>query len=137
MDKTDFMNYRQLAFEVKQLRANLQALEGTIYAPSGQKYSHTPRASSGQGHTMDNVVATHAALEELYLTKLAEKNAQLLAVEQAIDTLDQPAERMVMRYRYISGYGWRRIVNLMIPKGYSERQVYRLHGYALEKLKNA
>lgn len=137
MEKDDFINYRQLAHEVRRLRANLQALEATIYSPSGQRYSHTPRSSSNQGRTMDAVVASHVALEELYLEKLTQKNQQLLAIELAIEALPDPGERLVMRYRYIDGHGWRRVCELMQSKGYSERQVYRLHGWALEKLKEA
>lgn len=135
MEKTDFMNYRLLAYEVKRLRGELDALEGTIYSPTGQRYSLTPRASSGQGRTMDDVIASHAALEDHYLAKLAEKNAQLLAVERAIESLEDTAERLVMRYRYIDGHSWRKVCYLLQSKGYSERQVYRLHGWALEKLK--
>ena len=135
MEKTDFQNYRQLAHEVRRLQASLRALESSMYSPSGQRYSLTPRAPSSQGHTMDNVVASHAALEELYREKLVEKNTQLLAIEQAIEALADPGERLVMRYRYIDGYGWQKVCMAMLARGYSERQVYRLHGWALEKLK--
>ena len=137
MEKDDFVNYRQLAQEVRKLHAALQTLEATMYSPTGQRYSLTPRSPSGQGKTMDAVVASHVALEELYLEKLAQKNRQLLAVELAIEALQDPGERLVMRYRYIDGYGWHRICELMQSKGFSERQVYRLHGWALEKLKEA
>lgn len=135
MEKTDLINYRLLAQEVQLLRGRLKTLEGTIYAPSGQRYSLTPRAPSGQGRSMDDVIASHAALEDLLLKKLEEKNQQLLAVYQAIESLADPAERLVMEYRYIDGLSWRQVCQRMLPKGVSERQVYRLHGWALEKLK--
>jgi DNA-directed RNA polymerase specialized sigma24 family protein len=134
MEKIDFINYRLLAQEVKRLKVRLDALEASIYSPTSQRYSLTPRGSSG-GRTMDDVIASHANLEEFYRTKLAEKNTQLLAVEQAIDGLADPGERLVMRYRYIDGRSWRQICTTMQSRGYSERQVYRLHGYALEKLR--
>lgn len=135
MTKEDFINYRMLSFEVRRLRASLKELEESIYSPAGQRYSLTPRASSNMGRTMDDVVASHAALEEMYQAKLAAKNAQLLAIEEAVESLKDPAERLVMRYRYIDGHKWSRICQAMLPRGYSERQVYRLHGWALEKLK--
>lgn len=134
MEKSDFQNYRLVAYEVKRLRVHLDALEASMYSPTAQRYSHTPRGTSS-GHTMDAVVASHAALEEKYLEALAAKNAQLLAVEDAIESLADPAERLVMRHRYIDGHGWRKVCTLMQARGYSERQVYRLHGWALEKLK--
>lgn len=134
MEKDEFFNYRMLTFEVKKLRSTLSALEASIYSPAGQRYTLTPRGTSG-GHSMDDVIASHAALEQLYREKLAEKNARLLAVEQAIESLPDPAQRLVMRYRYIDGHGWRKVCSLMQPRGYSERTIYRLHGEALQKLK--
>lgn len=135
MEKSDFQNYRVLAQEVRTLQSRLKELEATIYAPAGQRYSLTPRASSDHGRTMDDVIASHAALEDRFLRALAEKNRQLLVMYQAIESLDDPAERLVMEYRYIDGYSWRKVCYLLQSKGYSERQVYRLHGWALEKLK--
>ena len=137
MEKDDFVQYRQLAQEVRRLRSKLKELEASIYSPSGQKYSLTPRASSGQGRTMDDVVASHAALEKFYLEKLTEKNIQCLASEQAIESLRITGERLVMRYRYIDGLSWQKVCQAMQVRGFSERQVYRMHGWALEKLKEA
>lgn len=135
MTKDDFKNYRLLACEVRRLETQLKELEGSIYSPTGQRYSLTPRASSGKGRTMDDVAAAHDALKEHYMKKLAEKKAQQLAVEQGIESLPNPAERLVMSYRYIKGMSWYQVCRVMQPKGYSERQVYRLHGFALERLK--
>lgn len=135
MEKTDFQNYRMLAQEVRTLQSRLKELEDTIYSPTGQRYSLTPRAASGQNRTLDDVVAAHAALEDRLLQALAEKNKQLLVVYQAIQSLADPAERMIMEYRYIDGHSWRKVCFLMQRQGVSERQVYRLHGWALEKLK--
>lgn len=134
MQKDDFTNYRLLAREVESLRSALKALEGSIYSPTSQHYSLTPRSPSGQGRTMDDVIASHAALEDLYKEKLQQKNALLLNVELAIESLPV-AERLVMRSRYIDGRSWRKVCEQMRSRGYSERQVYRLHGWALEKLK--
>ena len=135
MEKSDFQNYRMLAQEVRTLQSRLKELEETIYAPAGQRYSLTPRASSGPGRTMDDVIATHAALEERFMKMLAEKNKMLLVVYQAIESLADPAERLIMEYRYIDGHSWRKVCFLMQRHGVSERQVYRLHGWALDKLK--
>lgn len=135
VEKTDFVNYRALAREVRQLRAHLEALESSMYAPKGQRFTSMPNPPAGEGKTMADVVCRHMELEELYLAKLAEKNAQLLRVEQAIDSLESAGERLVMRLRYLDGHGWARICAEMAALGYSERTIYRLHGQALLKLK--
>jgi hypothetical protein len=84
---------------------------------------------------MDEAVDGHMRLETLYREKLAAQEARMYAIEDALDVLEDPAERIIMRERYISGHSWVRICDMMRSWGYSERQVYRLHGYALLKLK--
>lgn len=134
MEKTDFLNYRALVREVQQLRSQLAALESSLYSPKGQRFSSTPRAASGPKKTMDDAVAGHIKLEALYREQLAEKENRQAYIEWAIASLDTP-ERLVMRFRYIDGYGWPAVIREMQKVGYSERTVYRLHGLALLKLK--
>lgn len=135
MEKSDFLSYKTLALETQQLREQLATLEGSMYSPKGQRFTSTPRVPSGSGSTMEGVVARHMKLEELYRGRLAEQEAQLLKIEGALQSLSDPGERVVMRERYILGTRWPAVVMKLQKLGYSERQVYRLHGYALAKLK--
>ncbi len=135
MEKIDFINYRSLAREVQQLKSQLAILEASLYSPRGQRFSSTPRGGSGPKKTMDDAVAGHIRLEALYRENLAEREAQQLAIELAIQSLGDTPERLVMRMRYIEGRGWNYIIREMQKLGYSERTVYRLHGFALAKLK--
>lgn len=135
MEKVDFRNYRALLLEVGQLRDQLRTLESSMYSPRGQRFSSTPNATAGINKTMADPVARHIDLEETYRAELAEKEAQQLAIELAIASLADIGERLVMRARYIEGRGWPAVIWEMQKAGYSERTVYRLHGYALQKLK--
>lgn len=135
MEKDDFKNYRALLLEVQQLREQVKILESSLYSPKGQRFTSTPRVPSGERSTMDGAVERHIRLESHYRESLAEKEAKQLAIEQAIESLVDPAERLVMRERYIKGKGWTTIALKLQTLGYSERSVYRLHGYALAKLK--
>lgn len=137
MDKQELKNYKTLALEVKQLREQLRVLESSLYSPKGQRFSAMPRAASGPKKTMEDVVAGHMKLEQLYRDKVADQEARLVNIERALDTLDDPAQRFIIRERYILGYSWTSICNKMRCQGYSERQVFRLHGFALLKLKEA
>ena len=134
MQKTDFTKYRALAREVLQLREQLITLEASLFAPKVQQYKHTPPAQ-GKVCDMSDAVVRHLELEALYRDRLAAKLEQQMAIERALDSLDDPVERMIMRYRYIEGYSWGTIIAELGYLGYSERQVYRLHGFALLKLK--
>jgi DNA-directed RNA polymerase specialized sigma subunit len=135
MEKTELKGYRVLVVEVQQLREQLVALESSLYSPKGQRFTSTPRAPSGDRSTMDGAVDRHIKLVKLYQENLAEKEAQQLAIEQAIEGLGDAAERVIMRERYIKGCGWSAVVRKMEKLGVSERSVYRLHGLALLKLK--
>lgn len=135
MEKSDFKNYRALVVEVQQLREQLLILEASIYSPKGQRFTSTPRVPSGERSTMDGAVDRHIKLYNKYASDLAEKEAQQLAVEQAIASLADAAERVIMRELYIRGRRWPAVIRKMQELGYSERTAYRLHGLALLKLK--
>ena len=134
MEKADFINYRALVREVLQLNEQLVALESSMYSPKIPHLTQTP-VQPGQRCDMADIVARHIELAALYKERMVEKMVQQLAIERAIESLEDPAERMVMRYRYMEGRGWNFIIAELAALGYSERQVYRLHGFALLKLK--
>lgn len=135
MEKHDFKNYRALLVEVQQLKDQLAVLEASIYSPRGQRFTSTPRVPSGDRSTMDGAVDRHIQLDRCYREELAEKEAQQLAIEKAIQSLGDTPQRVIMRERYIRGRGWSAICRKMQELGYSERQVYRLHSLALYELK--
>ena len=135
MEKSDFKNYRALLLEQQQLAEQIKILEASLYSPTGQKFTSTPHGPSDYRSTMDGAVDRHDRLLRLYREQLAEKEAQQLAVEQAISSLPDAAERVVMRELYIRGRRWPAVIRRMQELGYSERTAYRLHGLALLKLK--
>lgn len=135
MDKSELKHYRALVMEVQQLREQLVTLESSLFSPKGQRFTTTPRAPSGERSTMDSAVERHIQLKAKYLAALNEKEARQLDIELAVEGLVDPAERVVMRERYIRGSSWAAIVRTMAGLGISERQVYRLHGLALLNLK--
>lgn len=52
-------------------------------------------------------------------------------VEAAIVNLDSAREREILTYKYIYGYRWENIVEVV---NYSKTQIFRLHGSALKKI---
>lgn len=135
MEKADFRDYRMIVWEVQQLREQVAILESSLYSPKGQRFTSTPRAAGGKGSTMDSAVARHIKLYDLYKAELADKEAKQLAIEEAIQSLGDTPERVIMRELYIRGRKWPAVIFEMQKRGYSERTAYRLHGLALLKLK--
>lgn len=134
MLKSDLQSYRTLVREIGQLREQLIVLESALYSPKVQQYDRTP-VQSGRVCDMTDAADRHIELEKMYHDRMAARLAQQLAIERALDALDDPAERMVMRARYINGRDWKSIIAELALLGYSEREVYRKHGFALLKLK--
>jgi hypothetical protein len=137
MEKSDLKGYRALVIEVGQLKEQMQVLESSLYSPKGQRFTSMPKSPTGYRSTMDGAVDRHIQLCNKYATELADKEARQLAIETAISSLKDPDERVVMRERYIKAQEWPVIVRKLQKEGYSERTIYRLHGMALLKLKEA
>jgi RNA polymerase sigma factor (sigma-70 family) len=131
MTKEELKKYQALKREQAQIEEMLWELQATMTAPKTAKIDGEPRGpSSGAG--LENIVAKHLELEERYNAKLAEIIALRLAIEQAIDTLE-PTERQLMRHRYIDGLTWEEVC---VKMTYSWRQTHRIHGRALNKLRD-
>ena len=135
MEKSDFLNYRALVLEVRQLQSYLVSLERALDSISSPQFSFTPKGPHSGGSPVEKQVVRFLDVQELYKAKLAEKLSQLASVEQAIDSLDSPAERLVMRLRYLEGRSWVGVCMEFQKLGYCERVVYQIHGAALKKLK--
>lgn len=135
MEKSDFLNYRALVLEVRQLKSYVDTLDRALSYASGPQYSLTPKGAPSGGSALASRVAKYLEMKDLFEAKRAECEAQLLGVEKAIQSLDVPAERLVMRLRYLEGRSWPNVCYKLEAEGYSERTVYRLHGSALRKLK--
>jgi DNA-directed RNA polymerase specialized sigma24 family protein len=135
MEKIDFLNYRALVLEVRQLKAYVETLDRALSSIPSPQYSFTPKAPHSGGSALESRVVRYLEMKDLYEAQRSEAEAQVVAVERAIQSLDSPAERLVMRLRYLEGRSWTSVCARLQCEGYSERSVYRLHGSALLKLK--
>lgn len=82
-------------------------------------------------------------VEDTYLSlidfsiKIQQKGDELLnlkiQISSQIDEMHTPEYRRVLRYRYLMGFSWKKVAELM---GYDERHIYRIHGNALQEFKN-
>lgn len=117
------------------MRSYLATLERSLGSVSSSQLSFTPKAPPSAGSAVEARVVRYFEIREMYEEKIARRDAQLLAIEQALETLDSAAERLVMRLRYLEGRSWASVVSKFQAIGYCERQVYYIHLTALRKLK--
>lgn len=121
--------------EVRQLRAYVDTLDSALSSVPSPQFSLTPKGPHSGGSALAARVARYLEMRDLYEAQLAKSEALVLNIERAIQSLESPAERLVMRLRYMEGRSWASVCLKLQREGYSERQVYRLHGAALLKLK--
>lgn len=130
MTKERLRHYRDIKKESEQLRQSLEEIETVLFYPKTQRLTGMPSNPSEENY-MEDLAIRHIGLQALYKDKLAELEAEQIAIEKAIDALD-PMARMLLRYRYISGLSWEEVC---VKMNYSWRQTHRLHGEALNKLR--
>lgn len=131
MTKERLRNYQNIKKEREQLRQQLEEIEAALYYPKIQRLDAMPGGGSKEGNPQEDLAIHHIELQERYRAKLEELAAEQLAIEDAIESLDE-TERMLMRYRYIDGLKWEEVC---IKIGYSWTQTHEHHGRALQKLK--
>lgn len=109
---------------IDELKSTLDGLKGINY-----------KIEKVQGGAMSS---EHLTEKIAKITKL-EKNITYLhnllyQINEKIDSLENPNERLILRMRYILNFKWDSICDKM---GYSRRQVQRIHDEAIKKIKMA
>lgn len=132
MNKETLRAFRNQSKEARQLLEQLQTMEARMYAPKAQQLTAMPRGGGG-GRSIDDLTAAHIALQDRYRAALADIERQQLEIEKAITVLE-PAERMVIRYRYMDMLGWEDVADRM---RYGWSQTHRIHAAALRALEAA
>lgn len=130
MTKEELCQYIAIKKEIDQIKQELERVEATMTSPRIQQLTGMPRGGSS-GDSMVNIIARCGELREKYSERMLALMSTQLEIEQAIDTLD-PTARRLMRYRYIDGLAWEEIC---VKIGYSWRQTHRLHSEALRELR--
>lgn len=92
--------------------------------------SDMPRG--GKALNIDDIIAEMDEILRDVKQKVKESKLIQLEIEIAIEELEDPVLERLMKCRYINQMTWKQIAIVM---GYEERQIYRLHGKALERIK--
>lgn len=138
MDKETLMQYQKNRKEIFRLTEEVMTLESKLLAPGIAKYTGMPGGGNGVSDPTGDGVAALEALCKRYNRRIKELCDQQQEIEDAINTLDKEL-CTIMGYRYISGYKWETICNLMGSEKHGPMDwmtVHRRHRTALEILGN-
>lgn len=125
MTKQELRRYQHIVSRIKELKAEREEMISLVRPLDGMPHGggvSDPTANAGAK------LADLAAKIEDEIRLLDEERAQIMAaISQLNDT-----EHDIMYYHYIRGWRWWKVAEKM---GYSERQIHRIHGVALLKIK--
>lgn len=129
MDKRTLKSYLSLCREIEILRQEQAALlNGGLGAVSNDGLPH----GSGVADPTADIAARAASIAAELSQKLNECIELRLRIEHAVNSLNEPRERELMRRRYIEGQRWEQVAYEM---NYSIDHIWRLHGMVLGKLR--
>ncbi len=112
---------------VRRITAEIEELRAMKMYPALKPDDGMPHGSGGQGDLSGYVAELDEMIQELIHERyLRIKTYQ--AIARQIKRMKSRNESDVLFYRYISGLGWWEIAEKM---GFSERQIFRIHGKAL------
>ncbi len=127
----EFLNsVRYARVEYSRLSERIKALESRCTSITASM-SAMPNGGSADAQALWAALADESAklYPELRRAQEAERE-----VNEFIDALPNPAHRLVLKLRYVDVRGWEDVIQHLTQGGlaYSARQVYRIHGEALE-----
>lgn len=129
MTKKDLEQFLTIKQEIKQLNQQKMLLEEQKTSIKSQIITDLPKG----GGTIKLLEDIMIEIEDI-IVEIAKKSVKLanemLKIENSIENLE-PTERILIRYKYLSGMSYSRIENKM---SYSTRHLKRMHAEILEKI---
>ena len=121
-------SYRKHGKRIKRIEAEIDEIRSMKMYPS-MNNDGMPRGSS-QSDLSSYAAVLQEREEELYEEGVKQVQAYK-DIAYKINKLENQDEKDVMFYRYIKGFDWWKIAQIM---DYSERWIYELHGKALKNI---
>lgn len=129
MTKERLRRYIWLKQECRQLQQYLDRIMNDMASVSSPRLTGMPHANDPRG--LDEIVVRYEEIVSRYEKRLKLYQKETLAIEKAIEGLEDPRLRLLLRYKYMDGYKWETIADLM---HYEVRWLYVLHGQALQAI---
>lgn len=144
MTKEDLKKYRLLVEELETEEERLQAMNINLPGTGGGSNDGTP-SGSGNKDPIGTQYCIKAELEKKVLKTQEKERKRRISIEEKMEEKHLlPRERQIIRLHYIDRMEWKQINKVIYGKRsdyYNKeesymRRVFRIHGSALEKMKD-
>ena len=129
MTKERLRRYIWLKQECRQLQAYLDRIRNDMSVVTSPRLTGMPHAKDPKG--LDEIVIRYEEICGKYEKQLKRYQQETVAIENAIEGVQDPRLRLILRYKYMDGLKWETIADLM---HYEMSWVTRLHGRALQEI---
>ena len=129
MPKNELTKIRHLTMRINRKLLEVEQLESMI-----NRVTPTLRADCVQGGTSDKVDSIIRLIElRTEANELIDQYVDTTReINRILDSMDDPLLAEILSERYIDGHTWEQIAANV---NFQQRQVYRLHGQALQEFK--
>ena len=131
MTKERLRRYIWLKQECRQLQAYLDRIRNDMSLVTSPRLTGMPHAKDPKG--LDEIVIRYEEICGKYEKQLKRYQQETIAIENAIEGVQDPRLRLILRYKYMDGLKWETIADLM---HYEISWIFRMHGQALHELEN-
>lgn len=130
MTKERLRHYTYLIKEIEAQKERLAQMEASLLHPQQTIGDGMPRSNFAVDR-MATAIANKIALEEMIMENIIKAQEEATAIERAIQTLEAPIDRELMRLKYLDGLTWEEVAEQLCK---SRQWVTVLHGRILQKL---
>lgn len=132
MTKAELQSYKHIKREIREIESTMREMNTRLYYPRVPKLTGMPTApSTEQGSAQERAATALFELREKYDAAIEQLYRKAAIIETAIELVDDPMQRRILRLRYIDGRSWRAI---SIRAHISESYALQVHGFALQAI---
>lgn len=131
MTKERLRQYTYLIKEIEAQKERLAQIEASLLHPKQSIRGDGMPHSNYAVDRMAIAIANKIELEEIIIKNIKKAQQEAAAIERAIQTLDNPLDRELMRLKYLDGLTWEEVAETLCK---SRQWVTVLHGKILQKL---
>lgn len=129
--KKEYLNeYKRITLKIISLAEQEATIRAEMESAKNQEISDMPRGGGGKSDLSDYMVRLER-IQQKISQKRAELRIRHLEIEEKIINIQDGQQSEVIRLRYLELLGWKEIRSKL---DVSERQVYILHGEALQEI---
>lgn len=122
--------YKRISLKIISLEEQEATIRAEIESAKNQQISDMPKGGGGKSDLSDYMVRLER-IQDNIAQKKAELRLKRLEIEEKIINIQDGQQSEVIRLRYLELLGWKEIRSRL---DVSERQVYILHGEALQAI---